>query len=55
MARVDLVEYFGPESSLTTRIGNEVLIFLDKGRSVRPDEPIDLTLNLDRVHPFPRQ
>jgi multiple sugar transport system ATP-binding protein len=51
-ARVELVEYFGPESSVTLRVGEDTLVLLAKGAVARPGEPLELVADLDRLHLF---
>ena len=52
-ARVELVEYFGSESSITMRVGDDTLVMLAKGLAARPGDSLQVVADLDRLHFFP--
>ena len=55
-ATVDLVEYFGMESSITVRVGGDddgdTLVLLVKGGKARPGDKVELVCDLDRLRFF---
>lgn len=52
---VELVEYFGLQSSLTIRIGKDVFVVLTKETTLRPNDKIQVVCDLDRLHLFEDQ
>jgi len=54
-ATVELVEYFGPESSLTLRVGEDSLVMLAKGLAARPGDHLEIVADLERLHFFPAE
>ena len=51
-ARVELVEYFGSESSITASVGGDRLVLLVKSGELTAGDEIEIVARLDRLHFF---